>query len=40
LPAGRWAGVALVWVALAMFTLDSLRHRRRTLRQSVEVAAV
>jgi chloramphenicol-sensitive protein RarD len=40
MPAGRWAGFALVWVALAMFTLDSLRHRRRTLRQSVEVAAV
>ena len=40
MPTGRWIGFALVWVALAIFTVDSLRHRRRTLRLSVEVAAV
>jgi chloramphenicol-sensitive protein RarD len=38
MPPGRWIGFALVWVALAIFTVDSLRHRRRTLRLSVEVA--
>lgn len=26
----RWAGFALVWVALAIFTADSAAHRRRT----------
>jgi chloramphenicol-sensitive protein RarD len=40
MPAGRWAGFALVWVALAIFTFDSLRQRRRTLRHSVEIATV
>lgn len=32
MPAGRWAGFALVWVALAMFTYEALRFRRRQLR--------
>jgi chloramphenicol-sensitive protein RarD len=40
MPAGRWIGFGLVWVALAIFTVDSLRHRRRTLRLSAEVATV
>jgi len=40
MPAGRWAGFLLVWVALAIFTVDSLRHRRRTLRLTAEVARV
>lgn len=26
----RWAGFAIVWTALAVLTLDSLRHARRT----------
>jgi chloramphenicol-sensitive protein RarD len=30
MPAGRWVGFCLVWVALAVFTADSLRQRRRT----------
>jgi chloramphenicol-sensitive protein RarD len=38
MPAGRWAGFLLVWVALAIFTVESLRHRRRTLRLTAEVA--
>lgn len=38
MPAGRWAGFGLVWVALALFTADSLRHRRRSLRLTAEVA--
>lgn len=35
MPAGRWAGFALVWVALAVFTWDALHHRRRQLALSV-----
>ena len=38
MPTGRWIGFMLVWVALAIFTVDSLRTRRRALRASVEVA--
>jgi chloramphenicol-sensitive protein RarD len=30
MPAERWAGFALVWVALAMLTWDALRTARRT----------
>ncbi|WP_189224088.1 EamA family transporter RarD [Saccharothrix coeruleofusca] len=29
MPASRWFGFALVWVALAVFTTDALRSRRR-----------
>jgi chloramphenicol-sensitive protein RarD len=39
MPAGRWVGFGLVWVALVIFSLDSLRHRRRTSRRAAEVAA-
>jgi len=38
MPAGRWVGFVLVWVALMIFTAESLRHRRRTLRLTAEVA--
>jgi len=39
MPAGRWVGFVLVWVALAIFTVDSVRHQRRNLRRrSAEVA--
>jgi chloramphenicol-sensitive protein RarD len=38
MPTGRWIGFMLVWVALAIFTVDSLRTRRRSLRAGVEVA--
>ena len=31
MPPARWAGFVLVWVALAVFTLESVRHRRRQL---------
>ncbi|HVX53501.1 MAG TPA: EamA family transporter RarD, partial [Nocardioides sp.] len=27
---GRWLGFAIVWVALAVFTWDALRGRRRS----------
>jgi len=37
---GRWIGFALVWVALAIFTFESIRHRRRQLRMAAEAVAV
>jgi chloramphenicol-sensitive protein RarD len=37
---GRWIGFALVWVALAIFTFESIRHRRRQLRLAAEAVAV
>jgi len=39
MPAGRWIGFVLVWVALTIFTVESLRHRRRTLQLMAEVGA-
>ena len=38
MPAGRWVGFVLVWVALAIFTVESLRNRRRSLRMTTEAA--
>lgn len=32
---GRWAGFVLVWAALAIFTVEAIRHRRRTLALAV-----
>lgn len=40
MPASRWIGFVLVWLALVIFTVDSLRHRRRSLREAAEAAAV
>ena len=37
---GRWVGFALVWVALAIFTFESIRHRRRQLRVAAEAVVV
>jgi chloramphenicol-sensitive protein RarD len=39
MPAGRWVGFAMIWVALAMFTLDSLRQRQ-LMRLELESSAV
>ena len=36
MPASRWAGFVLVWVALTMFTFEAVTHRRRQLRLTVE----
>ena len=36
MPAGRWVGFALVWLALVMFTVEAVNHRRRQLRLAVE----
>ena len=32
MPASRWIGFGLVWVALAIFTVEALNHRRRQLQ--------
>ena len=32
MPTMRWVGFALIWLALALFTASSLRHRRHLLR--------
>jgi chloramphenicol-sensitive protein RarD len=37
MPAMRWAGFGLVWVALVIFTVESLHHRRRSLRAAAPV---
>ncbi len=37
---GRWIGFGLVWVALAIFTVESVRHRQRQLRLAAEAVAV
>ncbi len=36
MPTGRWVGFVLVWAALALFTYEALRHRRRQLRLAAE----
>jgi chloramphenicol-sensitive protein RarD len=38
MPAGRWAGFLLVWVALVLFTLEAT-HRHRQLRLAVNASA-
>ncbi len=40
MPLMRWLGFALIWAALVLFTVDSLRHRRRHLRLTAEAAAL
>ncbi|WP_145724058.1 EamA family transporter RarD [Nocardioides sp. J9] len=40
MPPGRWAGFVLVWVALAVFTVEALQHRRRSLALAAEASAV
>ncbi|MFC5176749.1 EamA family transporter RarD [Nocardioides taihuensis] len=40
MPPGRWLGFALVWVALALFTVEAARHHRRQLQLAVQAAAV
>ncbi len=40
MPAGRWIGFVLVWIALVIFTVEALSHRRRQLRIAVPAAAV
>lgn len=40
MPTGRWIGFALVWLALVVFTVDAIRHRRRSLVLAAEACAV
>ena len=40
MPAARWAGFVLVWVALVVFTVEALTHRRRQLALAAEASAV
>jgi chloramphenicol-sensitive protein RarD len=32
----RWAGFALVWIALAVFTVEAVRYQRRSMRVAVD----
>jgi chloramphenicol-sensitive protein RarD len=32
MPAMRWVGFGMIWLSLVLFTVESLRHRRRQLR--------
>lgn len=36
----RWLGFILVWVALAIFTVEAVRHRRRQLALAANAAAI
>jgi chloramphenicol-sensitive protein RarD len=40
MPAGRWVGFAIVWVALALFTWEAFLYRRAQLARAAEAAAV
>ncbi len=40
MPAMRWVGFGMVWVALLIFTVESLNHRRRQLRLAAEAIAM
>ncbi len=40
MTAVKWVGFTLVWLALAIFTGEALRHRRRQLQLMVEASAV
>ncbi|WP_307816513.1 EamA family transporter RarD [Nocardioides limicola] len=40
MPAARWAGFGLVWLALVIFTFEAIGHRRRQLRLAAEATAV
>ncbi|MFJ2028427.1 EamA family transporter RarD [Streptosporangium sp. NPDC087985] len=40
MPPSRWTGFAIVWLALSVFTWDSLRAAREARRTALEVATV
>jgi chloramphenicol-sensitive protein RarD len=40
MPASRWIGFVLVWIALVVFTVDAAHHRRRQLRLAAEAVAL
>jgi chloramphenicol-sensitive protein RarD len=40
MPASRWIGFGLVWVALVIFTVEAVNHRRRQLRLVAQASAI
>jgi chloramphenicol-sensitive protein RarD len=40
MPTMRWVGFGLVWVALVLFTVEAVNHRRRQLRLAAEAVAL
>jgi len=40
MPPMRWVGFGLVWVALVIFTAESIAHRRRQMKLVLEASAV
>ena len=40
MPASRWIGFVLVWIALTVFTYEAATHRRRQLRMAAEAVAL
>ena len=40
MPTMRWVGFGLVWVALVIFTVEAVNHRRRQLRLTTEASAL
>lgn len=40
MPTGRWIGFSLVWVALTVFTVEAIKHRRRQLRWAATSSAL
>ena len=40
MPTARWLGFGLVWLALIVFTVESVNHRRRQLRLVAEASAL
>ncbi len=40
MPTFRWVGFGLVWLALVIFTVESVNHRRRQLRLVAEATAL
>ena len=40
MPASRWIGFVLVWIALVVFTYEAATHRRRQLRLAAEASAL
>ena len=39
MPAGRWVGFVMVWIALVIFTVEANAHRRRQLRLTAIASA-
>ena len=39
MPASRWIGFVLVWVALVLFTIEATTHHRRQLRLTALASA-